>query len=123
LILVDTSIWIDHLRVGDRTLVERLEAGLVLTHPFVIGEIALGNLGNRAEILEALARLPAARPASDSEVFELIERRRLYGLGIGLVDAHLIAATLLTPDCSLWSRDRRLVAVAGDLGASLISGR
>lgn len=116
--LVDTSVWVDHLRAGDPTLVARLEAAQVLVHPFVLGELALGNLRQRRVVLEALADLPAAVTADDPEVLALIESRQLSGRGIGYVDTHLLASTLLTPGCRLWTRDRRLKVVADALALS-----
>lgn len=117
MILVDTSVWIDHFRVGEPTLTDLLHDGQVLIHPGVIGEIALSQLSRRAEILGLLKNLPRANTATDGEVLELVERRRLFGLDIGYVDVHLLAATLLTPDTTLWTRDKRLAAAAaGDLG-------
>ena len=115
MILVDTSVWIDHLRTGDPELVALLQDGHVLTHPWVTGELALGHLGRRGEILGLLHHLPQATAATDHEVLTLIDNHRLFGLGIGYVDAHLLAATLLTAGARLWTRDRRLAAVAGRL--------
>ncbi len=89
-----------------------LEAEEVVMHPYVLGEIALGSLRNRAAILEDLQALPAAAVAADEEVLALIERHRLFATGIGLVDAHLLASTLLTPKTKLWTRDRRLKEAA-----------
>jgi predicted nucleic acid-binding protein len=116
MILVDTSVWIDHLRRGDARLLLALEAGEVLTHPFVIGELACGNLRNRGEILDLLAHLPAAPAAADAEVLGFIERRKLMGRGMGYVDAHLLAATALARPARLWTRDRRLAGIATSLG-------
>lgn len=116
MILVDTSVWVDHLRSGDRELAGRLEAGEVMAHPFVIGELALGNLRQRELVLGALSELPAATVASDAEVLILIERQPLHGLGIGYVDAHLLASAMLTPDAALWTRDARLRDAATRLG-------
>jgi predicted nucleic acid-binding protein len=116
LILVDTSVWIDHLRAGDAGLAGLLDTAQVLTHPFVIGELALGNLSRRDDILDALGNLPRATVASDSEVLGFISRYKLAGLGIGYVDAHLLAATRLTGGAALWTRDRRLAEVAARLG-------
>jgi predicted nucleic acid-binding protein len=114
-ILVDTSIWIDHLRVGDPKLAALLQDGRVLTHLCVIGELALGQLSNRSEIVGLLRNLPHAQTADDAEVLHLVENRHLFGLGIGYVDAHLLAATLLTAGASLWTRDERLAAAAAQL--------
>jgi predicted nucleic acid-binding protein len=122
-ILVDTSVWVDHLRKGDRTLVSLLEKGSVLTHPFVIGEIALGNLRQRRIVLDGLRHLPRATIASDQEVFLFIEQNRLFGAGIGYLDAHLLAAVRLTPGANLWTRDRRLHAVAERLNLATRSVR
>ncbi|HZZ36171.1 MAG TPA: PIN domain-containing protein [Caulobacteraceae bacterium] len=118
MILVDSSVWVDHLRGGDDVLIGKLDAGEVLTHPFVIGELALGNLRDRDTVLGVLGGLPAALVATEAEVLELIHRNRLFGLGIGYVDAHLLASARLTPGASLWTRDRRLVDVASGLGVA-----
>jgi predicted nucleic acid-binding protein len=115
-ILVDTSVWIDHLRSGDKTLAGLLNAGRVLAHPFVIGELALGSLRQRETILSDLQDLPQAAVASDGEVLGFVAAQRLYGLGIGYVDAHLLAAARLTSNGSLWTHDKRLHAVATQLG-------
>jgi hypothetical protein len=111
-ILVDTSVWVDHLREGLPGLSGALELGVVLTHPFIIGELALGNLRNRKEVLQLLDDLPPAPVAADDEVRALIEQRRLAGRGIGYVDAHLLAAVLLEGNATLWTRDKRLGDVA-----------
>ncbi|HET9425599.1 MAG TPA: type II toxin-antitoxin system VapC family toxin [Gemmatimonadaceae bacterium] len=111
MILVDTSVWIDHLRKGDAALEEALMNGEVLTHSFVIGELACGNIANRREILDLLAELPRAREATHEEVMAMVDRRRLMGRELGYVDAHLLAASLLTPETRLWTRDRRLAAL------------
>lgn len=115
MVLVDTSVWIDHLRGGDENLTAALEQGRVLTHPFVIGELACGNLRRRADIMRLLGELPHAPVASDTEVLAFIERRRLMGRGIGLVDAHLLASVTLAGSASLLTRDRRLAAIATEL--------
>jgi predicted nucleic acid-binding protein len=114
-ILVDTSVWIDHLRTGDKTLVELLLAKQVLGHPFVIGEMALGHLPERRRVLSSLRHLPQAIVASQDEVLNLIERERLFGFGIGYVDVHLLAATRLTEGASLWTRDKRLLSAGESL--------
>ena len=116
MILVDTSVWIGHLRKGDETLASALEEGEVLTHPFVIGELSCGNIRNRGEVLRLLEELPRAREATHDEVMAMIEHRRLMGIGLGYVDAHLLAAAALTPSASLWTRDRRLSSAAVRLG-------
>jgi len=111
-ILVDTSIWIDHLRTGEPELSELLRDGQVLVHPWVTGELALGHLSRRSEILGLLQNLPQAIVATDDEVLTFIDKRHLFGLGIGYVDAHLLAATTLTTAARLWTRDKRLAVVA-----------
>lgn len=116
MILVDTSVWIDHFRQGDVELTRLLNAGQVLTHRFVIGELALGNLQNRNIIISTLQNLPQATVASDEEVLRFIERQALFGSGIGYIDAHLLAATLLSPGSFLWTRDKRLLAESVRLG-------
>jgi predicted nucleic acid-binding protein len=115
-ILVDTSVWVDHLRTGDRVLGQLLDSGGVLGHRFVTGELALGNLRERDLVPSALRELPQATVASDDEVLHFIDRQALFGLGIGYVDAHLLAAVLLTLGAKLWTRDRRLQAAATQLG-------
>jgi predicted nucleic acid-binding protein len=119
-ILVDTSVWVDHLRNGDKTLSDLLNAGKVLSHPFMIGELALGHLSQRDRILSALRDLPQTEVATPQEVLHFIEEQRLFGLGIGYVDVHLLAAVRLTAGASLWTRDRRLDGVAGRLGLAAI---
>ncbi|QBC31026.1 type II toxin-antitoxin system VapC family toxin [Pandoraea sp. XY-2] len=110
MILVDTSVWIDHLRAGDATLVRLLETGRVLAHPYVIGELALGSLKNRDVVVSTLGDLPRVTVATDDEVLRFIGEQTLFGLGIGYVDAHLLAATRLTPGATIWTRDKRLAA-------------
>lgn len=117
MILVDTSVWVDHLRAGNPRLRSLLDEGLVLTHPFVLGELACGSLRNRREVLGLLGTLPQVGVADHDEVLALISDRRLYGSGLGWVDMHLIAGALLS-DSSLWTLDHRLAAVAEALGLS-----
>lgn len=117
MILADTSIWVDHLRSGLPSLAERLSEGGVLIHPWVIGELACGNLRDRSRLLQLLQGLPQAPLATDGEVMLLIERRRLMGRGIGWIDAHLLASTLLA-SARLWSGDQRLSVIATELGAA-----
>ncbi len=112
MILVDTSVWIDHLRAGEAPLVELLNANRVLVHPFIVGELACGNLNDRKTVLSLLRKLPIARPGTDEEVLFFIERHGLMGKGIGYIDAHLLAAVFLTGTVRLWTRDQRLGAVA-----------
>jgi len=119
MILVDTSVWIDHLRQGDPSLFTVLEAGRVLMHPFVVGELACGNLNRRAEVLMLLRELPPAPFATDDEALEFVERRGLMGRGIGYVDVHLLASVALAGGARLWTRDKRLAAVASELALAV----
>lgn len=112
MILIDTSIWIDHLRSGDKALARALGERRVLTHPSVIGEIALGNLRQRALVMTLLQGLPTAQVATNDEALAFIEAQKLTGTGIGLIDAHLLASVKLTPGAKLWTRDRRLHEIA-----------
>ena len=116
MILADTTVWIDHLRAGDPHLVALLDAGVVVCHPFVIAEIALGSLRQRSVVLDAMAALPQAPSATDDEIMRFIDEAGLAGIGIGLVDVHLLAATRLLPLSRLWTRDKRLAAAAERLG-------
>ncbi len=115
MILVDTSVWVDHLRAGDGTLVALLNLSQVLMHTFVLGELASGNLRNRSEVLSLLKDLPQAAVAGDAEVLFFIERHALMGRGIGYVDAHLLAAVALGGSTQLWTRDKNLRSVADNL--------
>ena len=108
MILVDTSVWVDHLRRSNPTLTELLNAGRVLAHACVIGELALGQLKQRDIFLSALQHLPQANVATHSEVLAYINQHQLFGLGIGFIDAHLLAAIKLTQGASLWTLDKRL---------------
>lgn len=118
MILADTSVWIDHMRSKDPQLALLLEEGEVLTHPFVIGEIALGNLRSRAQWLAALGSLEQVPLAQNAEVMQFIEARGLAGAGIGWVDAHLLASLLLAGGGTLLTHDKRLRKVALSLGLS-----
>lgn len=113
--LVDTSVWIDHLRRGDAELVAMLSEGQVLAHPWIVGELACGNLQDRKLVLDLLRSLPSAPVASTDEVLFFIEKHALMGRGIGYVDVHLLAAARLA-EARLWTRDKRLVVVADELG-------
>lgn len=115
MILVDSSIWIDYLRSGDVALARLLEESSVLTHPFILGELALGNLRQREQILDDLQTLPEIIPATDDEVMHFINTNRLYGKGIGYVDAHLLASVRLTPGSRIWTRDKRFDALAREM--------
>jgi predicted nucleic acid-binding protein len=121
LILVDTSIWVDHFRSNDARLERLLDSSRISTHPFVVGEIALGNLRNRNEILQLLAALPAVAVASYDEALSFISNFSLAGRGLGYIDVHLLAAVNLTPQTTLWSKDKKLLAVAQDLSIPAVS--
>ena len=114
MILVDTSVWIDHLRQGDAALAATLQAGAVGMHPFVVGELACGNLRARVEVLALLQSLPPVPRATEREVLYFIDTHGLMGCGIGYIDAHLLASSRLA-GASLWTRDKRLHAVATEL--------
>ncbi len=116
MILVDSSVWVNYLRSNDAKLAQALESGLVLCHPFVIGELACGTIRDRAAVMLLLKSLPSAPVARDSEILALIESRSLMGRGVGCIDAHLLASTALSQDGLLWTRDRRLGEVAAELG-------
>ena len=116
MILADTSVWVDHIRRRNPELAELLESGEILAHPFVIGEVAMGNLPRREAFLDSLRKLRQALVATDHEAMSLMEVERLYGQGIGFVDLHLLASTRLTPGATLWTRDRRLREIARRLG-------
>ena len=118
MILVDTSTWADHLKTNDQRLHDLLESASVLTHPFVIGELALGHLRERQAFLAWLHLLPRAMIATDSEVLRLIDEGALVASGIGYVDAHLLAATRLTLGAAFMTRDKRLHAAAARLGVA-----
>jgi predicted nucleic acid-binding protein len=115
LILVDTSIWIDHFRSSNRRLVGLLDAELVRVHPWVVGELACGNLANRANTLYLLRSLPQVTVASDDEVLFFIDKHGIAGKGLGYLDMHLLAAAALW-SLKIWTRDRRLNEVAALLG-------
>jgi predicted nucleic acid-binding protein len=111
MILADTSVWIRHFRKGEPALKELLDRRLLLMHTAVRGELACGCLAQRSQTLRYLGALPRAKAATDAEVMQLIEDRKLWGLGIGWIDAHLIASSLLSR-CVLWTLDRRLKQAA-----------
>ena len=115
MILVDASVWVEHLRTTDSLLVGALENDAVLVHPFVIGELACGNIHNRREVLDLLSQLPVASSATNEEALTFIEARRIVGSGIGFVDVHLLASTAMHGTARLWTRDRSLAAVAAGL--------
>jgi predicted nucleic acid-binding protein len=116
LILADTSVWIDHLRSGSKDMRRHLDQGQIVVHPFIIAELALGSLKERTKTLALLDLLPQVRVARLNELRLTIETRRLYNLGIGLTDAHLIASALIDSPTLLWTRDKLLRQVAENLG-------
>ena len=114
--LIDTSLLADHFRVVDPVVARLLEEGDVLCHPFVIGEIMMGNPRNRHGIAELLYRLPQLPIASDKEVLGFVERHELFGTGLGYVDAHLLASVRFAADAAVWTRDKRMARAAEKLG-------
>lgn len=115
MVLADTSVWIEHFRDQDIVLTQLLVESQILIHPFVCGELACGSLKNRTSILSELDELPAAAVAGHTEVLELIERQKLWSLGLGWVDCHLLASSLLS-GCRLWTMDKRLAQAAARIG-------
>ncbi len=118
IVLADTSVWIQHFRHGEPRLADCLSQGFVLMHPFVAGELACGNLKNRAAVLSDLHELPQANPASNAEVLRFVEDRRLWALGLGWIDVHLLASAVLS-NCELWTLDKRLARAARQLGLTM----
>jgi predicted nucleic acid-binding protein len=117
MVLVDTSVWVSHLRKGNRELAALLSDGDVACHPFIVGELACGNLKNRAEILSLLQALPMATQAEHEEVMKFIEERRLTGRGLGFIDVHLLASAFLK-GVPIWTLDKKLNAVSRELGVA-----
>lgn len=115
MVLVDTSIWIDHFRNRVTLLEDLLNSGEVATHPFIVGELACGNMKNRSEILKLLSALPTLMTVTHEEVLHFVKAQALHGKEIGWVDVHLLASSLLN-GVPLWSRDKRLNALAKALG-------
>jgi hypothetical protein len=114
MILTDTSVWIEHFRTGNNKLITLLNEGQVSCHPFIVGELACGNIKNRDEILSMLAALPGTPVADHEEIIHFISRHKLHGKGIGLIDAHLLASALLSSS-KLWTLDKSLASVAKTL--------
>jgi predicted nucleic acid-binding protein len=112
MVLLDTSIWIDHLRSSNPDVTRLLTRRQILWHPFVLGELAMGNLANRASLLHSIQSFSSATIARHHEVMSFVDTHTLYGLGIGYIDAHLLVSSKLTPDTLLWTRDTRLQAAA-----------
>jgi predicted nucleic acid-binding protein len=118
-ILADTSIWIDHFRHSDAELRRVIEDDMLLCHPFVIGELALGSLRDRTTVLAFLAAQRQAAVATHDEIMTMIDRHGLFGMGVGYADAHLLASVLLERGAALWTRNKRLGAAATKAGATL----
>ena len=118
MVLVDTSVWVDYIRSGNENLADLLRENRVVMHEMVLGELACGNLQQRADTLAGLANLPGIDVATHPEVLAFIEAMQLFGCGIGYVDNHLLASVHLNPGTQLWSRDRRLVDAAQRLGVA-----
>jgi hypothetical protein len=115
MVLVDTSVWVLHLREGNIALERLLNDGDVVCHPFILGELACGNLRNRIEILSLLQALPSAIQAEHEDVMQFIENHQLMGKGLGYIDMHLLASALLT-EVSIWTIDKGLGAISTKLG-------
>lgn len=115
MVLVDTSVWIEHLRKTSPRLVGLLNNGEVAIHPFVIGELACGNLANQQELLSLLHSLPAVERVEDDEILFFIEQHSLAGKVLGLIDVHLLASSMMSKH-PLWTKDKRLAAAAEKLG-------
>ena len=116
MVLVDSSVWVDHLRSKDKQLIDLLEQGQVSIHPMIIGELACGSLHNRQQLLSLLGNLSCVTEATHTEALHCLEKNKLMSKGIGPVDLHLLTSTLLTPNTFLWTRDRRLHNLATTLG-------
>jgi predicted nucleic acid-binding protein len=116
MILADSSIWIDHLRHRDERMIQLMETVGLLVHPFIIGEVALGHVKNRDVILAEMSQFQQSVLATDTEVLQLINRMSLMGTGLGLIDIHLLGSVLVTIDAKLWTRDKKLAAVADSIG-------
>lgn len=121
MILLDTSVWVDHLRFGDALVVQVLESGHGAAHAFVIGELACGNLKSRASVIGLLQALPQLPTATDDEVLYFIDKHKLMGRGIGYVDAHLLAASTISGSL-LWTRDKQLKGIATERGVAYPEG-
>lgn len=121
MLLVDTSVWIDFLRKGDPLLSDLLNESKVYTHPFVIGELRLGNISKREQFLKLIEDLPQCTKATDEEVTFLIEENKLFGRGIGYTDAHLLASSMVS-NCPLWTLDKRLDSISRELKSAVEPG-
>lgn len=122
MILVDTSVWIDHLRHTEVELVALLHQHVVLMHPMILGELACGNLKNRSTLIGLWQGLPRITTATDAEAMHFIDTHGLMGKGIGFIDVHLVCALALEQDAQLWTRDRRLAGIVANLGLRYAEG-
>lgn len=119
-VLVDTSVWVDHLRQADKTLTQLLNQGQVSIHPMIIGELVCGNLNNRAQLISLWNNLPSVSEANHEEALFCLDTHQLMGRGIGFVDLHLLAATLISANTRLWTKDRRLNVIAQSLNVGFV---
>jgi predicted nucleic acid-binding protein len=119
MILLDSSIWVDHLRAAEPRVAELYRKRYIVGHPLVLGEIAMGSFNRREDLLRDLRNLPVAVVAKDEEVVDFVTRNKLFGLGIGYIDAHLLVSARLTTNTQLWTRDKRLLGAAQKLGCAM----
>ena len=119
MILVDTSVWIDHLRNGNAVLVELLEQNCVVMHPLLLGELACGNLKNRDQLWQLWQNLGSLHEINHKEALFFIEQNELMGKGVGYIDIYLLASVTLDANCQLWTLDKRLANVASELGCAM----
>ncbi len=120
MVLVDTSIWIQHLRYGSKDLEYLLDESIVVCHPFVIGELSCGSIGNRDEILTLMQALPRVTALDDREILYFIDENLLMGRGIGLIDVHMLASCRIA-QCLLWTADKKLFTVASEMSLAFTS--
>ncbi|MDP4026044.1 type II toxin-antitoxin system VapC family toxin [Methylobacterium sp. NEAU 140] len=118
MIIVDTNVWIDHLRASEPLLVDLMREMLQRVHPYVVGELMLGNVSQHLDFMATLEEMPQADVAEHREVLDLIVTHQIYGLGIGYVDAHLLASAKLMPGSRIWTRDKRLASICDQFGVS-----
>jgi predicted nucleic acid-binding protein len=121
MVLVDTSVWIEHLRIGNAQLAHLLNTAQVSMHPMIVGELACGNLANRMQLLNLLQNLEQVAEASHSEVMYLLEAHKLMGRGVGFVDLHLLSSSLLSANTTLWTLDKRLGMLASELKVNFLN--
>ncbi len=119
-LLIDSSVWIDHFEIKDISVTDLLKLPNICCHPYIVGEVAIGNLGNRNEVLETMKGLPTVEVARQDFVLKFVRQRKLYGKGIGFVDCHLLASTQITPNTLLWTSDKRLKRMASELGVAYL---